>query len=101
MPRVTSSSVVTGWFNYDAVPTNSAALAAFRHHVTALWLRALRRRSQRDRMTWARIAALARRWLPRSRILHPWPCQPFAVTHPRWEPDARMGPVRFCAGGVG
>ncbi len=24
----------------------------------------------------------------------------FAVTHPRWEPDALIGPVRFCAGGV-
>ena len=24
----------------------------------------------------------------------------FAVTHPRWEPYARIGPVRFCAGGA-
>ena len=24
----------------------------------------------------------------------------FAVTHPRWEPSARMGPARFCAGGA-
>jgi hypothetical protein len=24
----------------------------------------------------------------------------FAVTHPRWEPNARIGPVRICAGGV-
>ena len=23
-----------------------------------------------------------------------------AVTHPRWEPYARMGPVRICAGGA-
>src|SRR5437588_5492540 len=23
----------------------------------------------------------------------------FAVTHPRWEPYARIGPVRICAGG--
>jgi hypothetical protein len=93
--------VVTGWFNYHAVPTNSAALAAFRHHVTVLWLRTLRRRGQRNRTTWARIAALVHRWLPRPRILHPWPSQRFAVIHPRWEPDARMGHVRFCAGGVG
>ena len=93
--------VVTGWFNYHAVPTNSAALAAFRHHVTVLWRRALRRRSQRDRTTWQRIDALASRWLPRPRIRHPWPSQRFAVTHPRWEPDARIGHVRFCAGGVG
>ena len=24
----------------------------------------------------------------------------FAVTYPRWEPSARMGPARFCAGGA-
>ena len=24
----------------------------------------------------------------------------FAVTHPRWEPYARIGHVRFCAGGA-
>ena len=40
--------VVTGYFAYHAVPTNSRALSAFRHHVTDLWRRALRRRSQKD-----------------------------------------------------
>src|SRR3954454_2861804 len=24
----------------------------------------------------------------------------FAVTHPRWEPSARIGPARICAGGA-
>ncbi len=24
----------------------------------------------------------------------------FAVSHPRWEPNARIGPVRICAGGA-
>ena len=75
--------VITGFFNYHAVPTNSAALSAFRYHVTVLWLRALRRRSQKDRMTWARMAKLAKDWLPKPRILHPWPSQRFAVKHPR------------------
>ena len=51
--------VISGFFNYHAVPTNSAALSAFRYHVTVLWLRALRRRSQKDRMTWTRMAKLA------------------------------------------
>jgi group II intron reverse transcriptase/maturase len=92
--------VVRGFFAYHAVPTNFAALGAFRTHVTAVWLRALRRRSQRDRTTWKRIDALADRWLPKPRILHPWPNQRFAVRHPRWEPDARIGPVRICAGGA-
>jgi hypothetical protein len=29
-----------------------------------------------------------------------WPNQRFAVKHPRWEPDAGMPHVRFCAGGA-
>jgi hypothetical protein len=45
-------AVVRGFFAYHAVPTNSRALAAFRHYVTDLWRRALRRRSQKDRTTW-------------------------------------------------
>ena len=44
-------AVVTGFFAYHAVPTNSRALGAFRYHVTDLWRRTLRRRSQKDRMT--------------------------------------------------
>ena len=47
--------VVRGYFNYHAVPTNARALDAFRHHVTDLWRRTLRRRSQKDRITWARM----------------------------------------------
>ena len=75
--------VVGGFFNYHAVPTNSRALAAFRHHVRVLWGRTLRRRSQKDRTTWDRIAQLAEEWLPKPRILHPWPNIRFAVKHPR------------------
>ena len=92
--------VVSGFFNYHAVPTNSRSLKAFRHHVTDLWRRSLQRRSQKDRSTWRRITKLAEDFLPRPRILHPWPDQRFAVKHPRWEPYAGMPHVRFCAGGV-
>jgi RNA-directed DNA polymerase len=92
--------VVNGYFNYHAVPTNGRALHVFRHHVTNLWRRALRRRSQKDRMTWARMTQLADDWLPKPIILHPWPSDRFAVTHPRWEPYAGKPQVRFCAGGV-
>ena len=90
--------VTTGWFNYHAVPYNLAALEAFRVHILEGWRRALRRRSQRDRTTWARITTLARRWLPQPRILHPWPFKRFAVIHPRWEPGALIGHAGFCAG---
>ena len=92
--------VVSGFFNYHAVPTNSRALATFRHRVTVLWQRTLRRRSQKDRTAWDRMAGLVDDWLPRARILHPWPSARFAVRHPRWEPYAGKPHVRFCAGGV-
>jgi len=42
--------VVAGYYNYHAVPTNFRSLVAFRAHVTTLWLRTLRRRSQKDRI---------------------------------------------------
>jgi RNA-directed DNA polymerase len=92
--------VVTGYFAYHAVPTNSRALGAFRYHVTVLWHRTLQRRSQKAGVPWSRMARLAADWLPRPRILHPWPNARFVVKHPRWEPDARIGPVRICAGGA-
>jgi hypothetical protein len=76
-------AMMRGYFAYHAVPTNSRALGAFRHHVTRLWLRTLCRRSQKASMTWARMAQLAAEWLPSPRILHPWPNQRFAVKHPR------------------
>src|SRR4051794_40135456 len=94
------TQVVSGYFAYHAVPTNRRALMAFRHHVTDLWRRTLRRRSQKDRLTWARMAKLADAWLPRPHILHPWPSERFAVRHPRWEPSARIGPARISAGGA-
>jgi hypothetical protein len=82
------------------VPTNGAAMSAFRYHVVTLWRRALQKRSQKAGLTWERISKLADDWLAQPRVLPPWPNQRFAVKHPRWEPDARIGPGRICAGGV-
>lgn len=93
--------VISGFFNYHAVPTNYPALHAFRDHVVDLWRRSLKRRSQRDKTKWDRIKKLADDWLPKPRILHPWPNVRFAVKHPRWEPYAGIPPVRICAGGAG
>jgi hypothetical protein len=64
-------------------PTNSRALSAFRHYVTDLWRRTLRRRSQKDGFTWERMTKLVDVWLPQPRILHPWPDVRFDVKHPR------------------
>jgi group II intron reverse transcriptase/maturase len=90
--------VVRGFANYHAVPTNSGRVSAFRNHVLKLWMRALRRRSQKDNTAWERMTKLAEQWLPPVRILHPWPDARFLVKHPRWEPSARIGPARICAG---
>jgi RNA-directed DNA polymerase len=76
-------SVVTGYFAYHAVPTNAHAIGAYRHHVIDLWRRSLRRRSQKDRMTWARMDRLAAEWLPPPHVLHPWPEERMAVRYPR------------------
>lgn len=76
-------AVVAGYFAYHAVPTNSRALGAFRFHVVDLWRRSLRRRSQKDHMTWERMNRIATAWRPPPRILHPWPEDRFAVKHPR------------------
>jgi group II intron reverse transcriptase/maturase len=77
-------SVVQGWFNYHAVPGNVPCLAAFRTQGARLWLAVLRRRSQKGRRwTWERRSRLIRRWLPSAQVLHPYPSQRFAVTHPR------------------
>ncbi|MCA1702933.1 MAG: group II intron reverse transcriptase/maturase [Actinobacteria bacterium] len=66
-------SVVRGHTAYYAVPGNIAAVSAFRKQVTRHWGRSLRRRSQRHRMTWERMGRLEARWLPATRITHPWP----------------------------
>ena len=77
-----AGAVVAGWFNYFAVPTNTRAPSAFRHHVLDLWRRTLRRRSQRDKK-WDRMDGWRDDFLPEPRILHPWPKARFAVRHPR------------------
>ena len=71
--------VLRGWLGYYAVPTSSRSLQRFANDLRRLWLYALRRRSQRDRFTWERLAALARDHWPRVSILHPWPTERFAV----------------------
>lgn len=92
--------VVQGYFNYHAVPTNFSAMRSFRAHVIDFWRRALRRRSQTDDTTWAKMMRLAERWIPRARILHPWPVVRFDAKYPRQEPGARIAHAGICAGGI-
>jgi RNA-directed DNA polymerase len=73
------ASVMRGYFAYYAVPTNAQRIRAFRTQVVVAWHRLLRRRSQHDRTTWARMSRIRTRWIPPAHIRHPWPEQRFDV----------------------
>jgi len=72
-------AVVRGHFQYFGVPRNGPALMLFRHQVAVLWIRSLRRRSQKHRVTWKRMGRLFSCWLPTARIYHPYPEQRLCV----------------------
>jgi RNA-directed DNA polymerase len=71
--------VVQGHDQYYAVPGNIRSLSAFRRGIAWLWRQALRRRSQKSRVTKARMTRLCERWLPKPKILHPYPDKRFDV----------------------
>ncbi len=76
--------VFRGWCRYYAVPGNYTRLQQFRDAIQDMWLRTLRRRSQRGRrLTWEQFSKLCKRWLPTPKILHPYPNVRFACHHPR------------------
>jgi hypothetical protein len=76
-------SVVTGYFQYHAVPGNWRALNAFRKDVPRMWLRQLRRRSQRTKWSWQKFLKQLAPAIPWPRIIHPYPLARFAAMHPR------------------
>ena len=77
-------AVIQGYFNYHAVPGNRKALDAFRTLLARAWYRSLRQRSQKAKsLTWDRMQRLVTKWLPRPRILHPYPNQRLCVNYPR------------------
>ena len=75
--------VYNGWLNYFAVPGSSRHSRVFRRRLQRLWMRALRRRSQRNRFDWKRMERMTEILWPRASIRHPWPDRRFAVKHPR------------------
>jgi len=62
-------SVVRGYFQFHAVPGNTASLSLFRERLARLWRHAIRRRSQKRRLNWDRLQRRFDRWLPRPCIL--------------------------------
>ena len=65
--------VLLGHYRYYGVPGNFRKIGAFKYHISLLWFRTLRRRSQRYRLIWERMSRLINRWLPRPRICHTYP----------------------------
>jgi RNA-directed DNA polymerase len=73
-------SVLEGHYRYYGVPRNYRSLAAFRYHLLQMWRRTLRRRSdKKKKVTWTWMEELGNRWLPKPRILQPYPNVRFDV----------------------
>lgn len=67
------SSVLSGHMNYYSVPGNTRSIALFHYEVVRRWLKMLRRRSQRKKLVWEKFGPWARHYLPKPRVLHPYP----------------------------
>jgi group II intron reverse transcriptase/maturase len=63
--------VVSGYYQYHAVPGNIDQLRTFRQRVNRLWRNVLVRRSQRASMKWESLTPVFDRWIPKPRVLHP------------------------------
>ena len=73
------AAVVRGHCQYYGIAGNAWAIRRFREEVNRLWHRALGRRSQKGRVKRERMQRLIERYIPRVRIVHPWPSVTFAV----------------------
>ena len=71
---------LTGYFNYFAVPGNKSSLNTMRTEVCKLWIKTLRRRSQKgSNFNWQRMAKLIRIFIPHTRLRHPYPSRRFTL----------------------
>lgn len=66
-------SVLTGHMNYYSVPGNLISVLRFREEVVKRWFKMLLRRSQRHQITWEKFGPWVRRFLPKVRVVHPYP----------------------------
>ena len=72
-------SVIMGHMYYYAVPMNAVSVSDFRMAVGRIWWRILRRRSQKARVSRTQMERRVARWLPLTRVCHPYPWQRFGV----------------------
>lgn len=71
--------VLTGYFNYYGVPGNYRSLHGVRQAVILLWRKWIIRKSQRSKAGYSRMYRLAKRWLPKACIRHPYPSERLCV----------------------
>ena len=72
--------VLNGWLNYYAVPTSFSYLQRCYERLRWIWMRVLRRRSQKDRTSWEDMQKLTATYWPKLTIRHPWPDARLTVT---------------------
>jgi hypothetical protein len=73
-------AILQGYFNYFAVPGNLTVLDHFRTAVVRMWIKAMRRRSQKGKyVPWRRYARLIALFIPKARAVHPYPSQRWSV----------------------
>ena len=76
-------AVIRGYFGYHAIPGNMHALETFKTQVTRMWYKSLRRRSQKTKLTWVKMNGIVQKWIPKAKILHPWPEERFECYTPK------------------
>ncbi len=70
--------VLTGYYNYFAIPGNHTSLQMMRTEVARAWIKAMRRRSQKGRnFNWFKMQRWINRFSPHTRVRHPYPNQRF------------------------
>jgi len=72
-------TVVVGHFQYFGVTGNFKAMNVFRYRVYWTWRRVLSRRSQKGYVTWNKMDALIKRWMPNPQIYHEHPLRRIGV----------------------
>ncbi len=75
--------VLQGHLNYFAVPGNCRKVCALLKAVRKIWYKALKRRSQRNRLNWSKFGRFLDAVLPKVKVLHPWPERRFDAKYSR------------------
>lgn len=73
--------VMQGHMNYFAVPNNTQRILHFRREIQKYWFKALKRRSQRFKLTWEKFGVFTNMVLPKVKVLHPYSEQRFRARY--------------------